>query len=98
MACVLAERSRSASGFLDPCAHGRRRLVAPPHRRYRAAQIRMVAPGRSCTNIKGKVHPDEGMRSPDRAALIAQSDDAVTIGGAALDHATPSSAAEAEAA
>eukprot|EP00965_Chrysotila_dentata_P023725 786090-Pleurochrysis_carterae.AAC.1 len=41
MACVLAERSCSALGFLQlpPCAHGRRRPAAPPHRTHRAGEL-----------------------------------------------------------
>eukprot|EP00965_Chrysotila_dentata_P142630 4714363-Pleurochrysis_carterae.AAC.1 len=39
MACVLAERSRSASVFFAPCAHGRRRPAAPPHRSHRAGEL-----------------------------------------------------------
>eukprot|EP00965_Chrysotila_dentata_P118237 3908444-Pleurochrysis_carterae.AAC.1 len=57
--------------------HGRRRLAAPPHGSHRAGAL---APLLRCSHdlwllvLHAKY---EGVRSPDRAALIARSDDAV---------------------
>eukprot|EP00965_Chrysotila_dentata_P258204 6213139-Pleurochrysis_carterae.AAC.1 len=75
MACVLAERSRSALGSFAPVRAwptSPRRTPAskPPHRR---------------TSPPPVYTPNEGVRSPDWATLIARSDYAVTNGGIAED-------------
>eukprot|EP00965_Chrysotila_dentata_P177139 5850729-Pleurochrysis_carterae.AAC.1 len=95
MACVLAERSRSASGFLAPvrtwptspcCAPASKPPCSTITNNHFPAHTGWSLQSDPIKYLQVRYTPNEGVRSPDWVARSALSDCAVTNGGIAVDY------------